>query len=132
MRYGRGNAEPRVPVLLGIFSGGSGRFARPQCTSLWWMATGMVLLFVGIIRPRGNPAFIADPPSAGPLARDCFRRLFHKPVSGIFVGGTAGGYVLGAGGVAAVSYTVLTVSAVWLLVAFNFRMEASTTTLQGE
>ena len=92
----------------------------------------MVLLFVGINALEAILPSLLTRLAPGRLRGTASGVFSTSQFLGIFVGGTAGGYVLGAGGVAAVSYTVLTVSAVWLLVAFNFRMEASTTTLQGE
>ncbi len=132
MRYGRGNAEPRVPVLLGILAVVAGALLALNAPSLWWMATGMVLLFIGINALEAILPSLLTRLAPGRLRGTASGVFSTSQFLGIFVGGTAGGYVLGAGGVAAVSYTVLTVSAVWLLVAFNFRMEASTTTLRGE
>jgi predicted MFS family arabinose efflux permease len=104
----------------------AGTLLALQAQSLWWLGVGMVMLFAGI-----NTLEAVLPALVTRLAPSNLRGTASGIFStsqflGIFVGGVAGGYVLGQGGITAIAYSVVALALLWSLSVINLRLIAST------
>lgn len=126
MRRGRADVDPRRIILLAMALLAAGTLLALQAQSLWWLGVGMVMLFAGI-----NTLEAVLPALVTRLAPSNLRGTASGIFStsqflGIFVGGVAGGYVLGQGGITAIAYSVVALALLWSLSVINLRLIAST------
>lgn len=114
MRWGRRVADPRAPIIAAILPFIAGVLLTIHSPSFWFVVAGFVLLFTGI-----NALEALLPATVSRLAPGARRGtamgfFATSQFLGIFVGGAAGGIVLGAGGATGVVFLVIACCLLWL------------------
>jgi len=114
MRWGRRVADPRAPIIAAILPFIAGVLLTIHSPSFWFVVAGFVLLFTGINALEALlPATVSRlAPGARPGTAMGF--FATSQFLGIFVGGAAGGIVLGAGGATGVVFLVIACCLLWL------------------
>ena len=113
MKKGRDAADPRLPIMVAIVPFSLGVVLVIHGASLWLVVAGFILLFTGINALEALlPATVSRlaPGKRRGTAMGCFAT---SQFLGIFVGGTAGGVVLGAGGASGVLLLVVCCLCLW-------------------
>ena len=113
MKKGRDAADPRLPIMVAIVPFSLGVVLVIHGAGLWLVAAGFILLFTGINALEALlPATVSRlaPGKRRGTAMGCFAT---SQFLGIFVGGTAGGVVLGAGGASGVLLLVVCCLCLW-------------------
>lgn len=125
MRRGRADTDPRRIILVAIVLLVLGTVLALNTTSLWWLGGGMMMLFAGINTLEAVlPALVTR--IAPRQLRGTASGIFStSQFAGIFIGGTASGFVLGYGGASAIVYCVVGLSVLWALSVISLRLEAS-------
>ena len=113
MKKGRDAADPRLPIMVAIVPFSLGVVLVIHGASLWLVVAGFILLFTGINALEALlPATVSRlaPGKRRGTAMGCFAT---SQFLGIFVGGTAGGVTLGAGGASGVLLLVVCCLCLW-------------------
>lgn len=113
MKKGRDAADPRLPIMVAIVPFSLGVVLVIHGAGLWLVAAGFILLFTGINALEALlPATVSRlaPGKRRGTAMGCFAT---SQFLGIFVGGTAGGVALGAGGASGVLLLVVCCLCLW-------------------
>lgn len=113
MKKGRDAADPRLPIMVAIVPFSLGVVLVIHGASLWLVVAGFILLFTGINALEALlPATVSRlaPGQRRGTAMGCFAT---SQFLGIFVGGTAGGVALGAGGASGVLLLVVCCLCLW-------------------
>ncbi len=119
MRRGRGGDDPRRVLLISVTALLVGSLAALNVADLYGIGIGLVSFFVGINTLEAVlPALVTR--IAPDRSRGAAMGVFSScQFLGIFVGGSAGGFVLGSGGLVAISGLVAGLTMIWvLLLAF--------------
>lgn len=113
MKKGRDAADPRLPIMVAIVPFSLGVVLVIHGAGLWLVVAGFILLFTGINALEALlPATVSRlaPGKRRGTAMGCFAT---SQFLGIFVGGTAGGVALGAGGASGVLLLVVCCLCLW-------------------
>ncbi len=115
MRRGRGGDDPRQILLISVAALLAGSLVALNMANLYAIGIGLVLFFVGINTLEAVlPALVTR--IAPDRSRGAAMGVFSScQFLGIFVGGSAGGFVLGSGGLFAISGLVIGLTLIWLL-----------------
>ncbi len=115
MRRGRGGDNPRRVLLISVIALLAGSLVALNVTDLYGITLGLVFFFIGINTLEAVlPALVTR--IAPDRSRGAAMGVFSScQFLGIFVGGSAGGFVLGSGGLMAISSLVAVLTLVWLL-----------------
>ena len=115
MRRGRGGDNPRRVLLISVIALLAGSLVALNVPDLYGITLGLVFFFIGINTLEAVlPALVTR--IAPDRSRGAAMGVFSScQFLGIFVGGSAGGFVLGSGGLMAISSLVAGLTLVWLL-----------------
>lgn len=115
MRHGRGGDNPRRVLLISVIALLAGSLVALNVPNLYGIGLGLVFFFIGINTLEAVlPALVTR--IAPDRSRGAAMGVFSScQFLGIFVGGSAGGFVLGSGGLMAISGLVAGLTLVWLL-----------------
>ena len=115
MRRGRGGDNPRRVLLISVIALLAGSLVALNVPDLYGITLGLVFFFIGINTLEAVlPALVTR--IAPDRSRGAAMGVFSScQFLGIFVGGSAGGFVLGSGGLMAISSLVAVLTLVWLL-----------------
>ena len=115
MRRGRGGDNPRRVLLISVIALLAGSLVALNVPDLYGITFGLVFFFIGINTLEAVlPALVTR--IAPDRSRGAAMGVFSScQFLGIFVGGSAGGFVLGSGGLMAISSLVAVLTLVWLL-----------------
>ena len=113
MRKGRDAADPRVPIMVAIVPFSVGVVLVIQGAGLWLVVTGFILLFTGINALEALLPATVSRLAPGRRRGTAMGFFATSQFLGIFVGGTAGGVILGAGGASGVLILVVCCLCLW-------------------
>lgn len=123
MRQGRGKADPRVSLMVAIALFGSGLLLALNSRELPSVGLGMVMFFIGVNTLEATLPAMVSRLAPGKRRGTAMGIFSSAQFLGIFVGGSAGGIIMGFGGATAISVTALIVVLLWLVLVWTLRVE---------
>lgn len=122
MRRGRRDAQPRAALMLAVLPMLVGSLLAVNAVSFWWLVLGLALFFVGVTSLEALLPATVSRLAPGRLRGTAMGLYATSQFLGIFVGGSLGGLLLGAGGSQAISVFLLAAGAAWLVLLSRLRV----------
>ena len=131
MRSGRSDGDPRWVILAAVSCLIGGTVLTLNVSGRWWFGAGLVLFFVGINTLEALLPAIVTRLAPGRHRGKASGVFSTSQFLGIFVGGAAGGVLLGAGGTSILTAAVLIAGVIWLAMVLTLRLTSSPAPLNG-
>ncbi len=131
MRSGRSDGDPRWVILAAVSCLIGGTVLTLNVSGRWWFGAGLVLFFVGINTLEALLPAIVTRLAPGRHRGKASGVFSTSQFLGIFVGGAAGGVLLGAGGTSILTAAVLIAGVIWFAVVLTLRLTSSPAPLNG-
>ncbi len=131
MRSGRSDGDPRWVILAALSCLIGGTVLTLNVSDRWWFGGGLVLFFVGINTLEALLPAIVTRLAPGRHRGKASGVFSTSQFLGIFVGGAAGGVLLGAGGTSILTTAVLIAGVIWFAMVLTLRLTSSPAPLNG-